>query len=546
MSKSTIDILAGYKKLKGDYAAHHTYMQTLHDYFYVTSNDIQRTYTLGNELDHTVLWDSTSINAVQVAVAGVHSYLTPPNSRWFDFGISESRLEHNHDVRRWLNDAAEEVFYILSRSNFDQQVDPFYATSFVYGTSVMFSEEDEEDVVRFKTLPIRDIFLVEDARERIAEYYIRHEYTALQAEQEFGLDNLSTEVREDLENNRYSIKKTEYVHYVGRRGVYNPGKKDKMNMPWMSVWIQNNNQKVVREGGYREDPFGVHRFYKRANYPTGFSPCMDSLPNTRTLNTIVETNLVGAQTVIRPPLDVPDQGYITQFNLNPGALNIRRASITRDQAVRPLLTGANPQIGVEFQKLYREDIRQALFNDIFMAFGDITKQMSVPEVRERVTEKMSLLGPAVGRYQTEFLEKVLHRITSIALRKGALPPMPSELIDNPNYEIQFISPLALAQKATDIGAIQDALALTGSMAAAFPNVLDKINPDMVIDVFAQARGIPMEIFNDDETVAELREKRAQMQQMQQALAAADQGAEVAQKSAKAEKDTAVAEKASQG
>jgi hypothetical protein len=543
MNKNIEDILASYKAVKGEYQAYHSYMQTLHDYYFVSSDNITRTYTFGNELDYSILWDATSVNAVQVAVAGVHSYLTPPNNRWFDFGISERRLEQNHSVRRWLNDAAEEVFYVLGRSNFDQQVDPFYATSFVYGSASMFAEEDVEDHVRFKTIPIRDMFMVEDSKERVNEYYIRHEYTCKQAVDEFGIEAVSDAVREEYVHNRYSSKKTEYTHYVSRRGEYDPRKRDKLNMPWASVWIDTVSHKTVREGGYREDPFGVHRFYKRANQVMGFSPCMDSLPFVRTLNTIVETNLVGAQTVIRPPLDVPDQGYITQFNLNPGALNIRRNNLTKDQMIKPVITGSQPQIGIEFQELYRKDIRQALFNDIFMAFSDITKQMTVPEVRERISEKMSMLGPAVGRYQTEFLGKIIHRVIAILLRKGVLPPLPDELIENPDYKINFISPLALAQKTSDIGATQDMLMMVGQMSEVFPTVLDKVNSDMVVDVVAQARGVPMEILNDDDKVAEIRESRAQMQEMQETLMAAQQGADVDGTVARTEKDRAVAQKA---
>lgn len=532
-----------YESLKGEYQPYHSYMQTLHDYFFVSSDNINRSYHPGTELDHSASWDATSINAVKVAVAGVHSYLTPPNSKWFDLTIGGRNRTMSYATRRWLSDTTDEVSYILSRSNFNQQSDSFYASSFVYGTALMYSEEDFEDVVRFKTVPIKNVFMVEDAKERVIEFYIKHEYTILQAALEFGEANLSSEMQEQFKNNKHDPKKYEFMHFVGQRAYYDLTKRDNKNFPWASEWYDCKAKKLVRESGYQDNPFGVHRFYKRANMVQGFSPCMDSLPFVRTLNTIVETNLIGAQTVIRPALDVPDQGYITQFNLNPGALNIRRSNINKDNGIRPITTGAQPKIGIEFQEMYKKDIRQTLFNDIFMAFADITKQMTIPEVRERTTEKMSMLGPAVGRYQTEFLQGVIERVVAICFRNGRLPELPQELIDNPEYKIKYVSPLALAQRASELGAIQNVVAAAQNLSTTFPTILDKINSDVVIDVISQMSGAPMQILNSDDDVENIRVQRAQAQQAQMEMMAVEQGANVMEKAGNTERNLAQADRA---
>jgi hypothetical protein len=536
------DKLKCYESLKSEYQSYHTYMQVLHDHFFISSENINRSYNLGTELDYSQLWDATSINAVKVAVAGVHSYLTPPNSKWFDLTIGGRNEFASYAVRRWLSDVTDETNYILGRSNFDQQSDSFYASSFVYGTALMYCEEDIDDIVRFKTVPIKNVYMVEDAKERVVEFYIKHEYTVFQAVTEFGINNLSKEMVEEFNNNRHNPKKYEFLHYVGKRAYYDINKMDNKNMPWASEWYDCKNKKLVRESGYQENPFGVHRFYKRSNMVQGFSPCMDSLPFVRTLNTIVETNIIGAQTVVRPPLDVPDQGYITQFNLNPGALNIRRANVSKDNGIRPITTGARPDIGIEFQEMYK-DIRQALFNDIFMAFADITKQMTIPEVRERVTEKMSMLGPAVGRYQTEYLQSIIERTVAIAYRNGRLPEPPREILENPEYKIKYVSPLALAQRAGELTALQNMVVAAQNLSQTFPTVLDKIDSDAVIDVIAQMTGAPMNTLNSDEKVADIRNQRAQQQQAQSQLVEADMMSDMVEKAGNTERNLAQAERA---
>src|SRR3990167_3523769 len=60
-----------------------SYWQTLHDYFYLESQDVNKTYSQGNELDSSHLWDSTTLESADVFASGFMNYLTPPTSKWF-------------------------------------------------------------------------------------------------------------------------------------------------------------------------------------------------------------------------------------------------------------------------------------------------------------------------------------------------------------------------------------------------------------------------------------------------------------------------------
>ena len=70
--------------LKGQRSNFDTYYQTLHDYFYVEAENINRTYYPGTELDFLFLLDSTSLELADILAGGISNYLTPSASSWFN------------------------------------------------------------------------------------------------------------------------------------------------------------------------------------------------------------------------------------------------------------------------------------------------------------------------------------------------------------------------------------------------------------------------------------------------------------------------------
>ena len=89
------DILKRQNELLGGRRNFEGYWQTLHDYYYVESQDVNKTYTAGNELDATNLWDSTTLEAADVFASGFMNYLTPPTSKWFRLRHRDPSLATN-------------------------------------------------------------------------------------------------------------------------------------------------------------------------------------------------------------------------------------------------------------------------------------------------------------------------------------------------------------------------------------------------------------------------------------------------------------------
>jgi hypothetical protein len=520
-----------FKELQGQRDNFSSYWQNLHEYFYIESPDSNRAYAPGSELDTDRLFDSTTLEAPDVLASGFMNYLTPPTAKWFRLRSKDQRLVDNKEVTNFLDDVCKEVYHTLNKSNFYEASFPNYKSSGVYGTSIMLEEDDNEDIARFYNIPLTQCCINEDARGRVCQYYIEFEYTAYQAASRWGEEALTEAMRQEIAGTD-SGKKHKFLLYIGKREIRDITKIDKKNLPIEATWIDVENAKVIEEGGYHEFPAMTHRFDKRPFIPWGFSPAMKALPFARLLNAIAKTNLRAMMKQTDPPVAVPHNAFIMPFNSNPRAINYyKKTSMDSAKDIFSFANFGDPKTGMAAIEYYTHQVKSLMFNDIFLTFENITKQMQNPEVQERINEKMAMLGPAVGRYMGAVLNPIVIRTIGILFRRGKLPKVPDALLDNPQFEIDYVSQLAQAQKRSELNSLMSGLQLVGQMAQFNPETMDKINPDIAIDEAWDIIGAPVKVLRDDMEVEKIRETRgqamAQQQQMQMAMGAAKAGRDVA-------------------
>jgi len=518
-----------------------SYWQSLHDYFYVESENINRAYYSGTELDFTDLWDTTSLEAADVLASGFMSYLTPPGSKWFNLRTKNPALMESKPIANYLQDIEAEIYHMLNNSNFYFQINPSYKASGVFGTSILLEEDDYKDGARFYNLPLKQVGIVEDGRGRVVEYYITFEYTPHQALTRFGEEKLTTEMKLKM-NDRKADKKYPYILYIGERARRKFDQKNKENMPIEALWVDKTAKTIVEEGGYNEMPAMAHRFNKRSFIPWGFSPAMKALPMARIANTIAKTNLRTMMKHTDPPIAVPNNSFIMPFNGNPRAINYYKAGSMDSKSIFPFANTGNPEVGLTALEYYNHKVKTLMYNDVFLAFSQVTKQMNNPEIMERINEKMTLLGPAVGRYMGEVLDPIIKRSIGILFRAGRLPEPPDEMVTDPRYEIEYVSMLAQAQKRTEMNSLMTALQVVGQMAQISPEVLDKVNPDKTVDQVWGITGAPVHILRDDEEVAKIRENRAQQQAETQKMMMISEGVKAVEGASKVEKNLADAKR----
>lgn len=541
-------LLDTYKMHKGLRSNFESYWQSLHDYFYIEAEDVNTTYYPGTELNASYLYDSTTLESADVLASGFMNYLTPPTSKWYGLSPKDPKLRSNKAVCTYLEDVRDAVNAALNKSNFYNQIIASYKGSGVYGTSCLIEEEDIEDEVRFNSLPIKNVVLVEDGRGRVNQYFIEFEYTARQAESRWGKDKLSRALQEELEGSAEKANKHLFLLYIATRHRRDVNKTDRRNMPIEAVWVDQEDRSIVDEGGYNEFPAFCHRFDKRPSIVWGFSPGMKTLPFARILNAVAKTNLRMMMKLTDPPIAVPDNAFIMPFNMNPRAVNYYNKKVIDRGASDIFAFGnyGNPQVGMEALTYYTERVKAMMYNDVFLAFDQITKQMNNPEVMERINEKMTMLGPAVGRYISEMLNPVIVRTIGILARRGKLPKPPVEMLMSPEYEIDCISQLAQAQRRSELNSLVSGLTLVSQMSQFAPQTIDKVDPDKVVDEAWSIIGAPDRVLRDDSEIAQLRQARGQaaaqqqkMEQLQQAAGAVKDGSQVDLNIAKAKAHTGI-------
>jgi Bacteriophage head to tail connecting protein len=125
-------------------------------------------------------------------------------------------------------------------------------------------------------------------------------------------------------------------------------------------------------------------------------------------------------------------------------------------------------------------IKEGLFTPLFLMLQqEPAARKTAYEIAQMLQEKLQVIGPVIEGLLTESLKPKLKRIYSICKRRGIIDPPPPSLQGVP-LDLEFVSMLALAQKAAATGGIERLVAFVGAMSPLFPNVKDNINSDGLI------------------------------------------------------------------
>jgi hypothetical protein len=508
----TKTIMARFDRLKTGRQNWETHWQEVADYMQPRKADVTRTRSKGDKRTELV-FDSSPIQAVELLAASLHGMLTNPSTPWFSLRYKDQGLDMDDEAKLWLEGVTETMYTAFNRSNFQQEIFELYHDLITFGTAAMFIEEDQGDLLKFSTRHINEIYITENDKGRIDTVYRKFKITLRAAAQQFG-NSLSEEARNKVEKDPFD--EIDILHAVYPRQDFNPTKKDKENMEFESVYVEYKNGNELSVGGFVEFPFVVPRYLKASHEIYGRSPAMTALPDVKMLNEMSKTTIKAAQKQVDPPLLVPDDGFLLPVRTVPGGLNFYRSG-TRDR-IEPLNIGANNPLGLNMEEQRRTAIRNVFYVDqLLMQQGP---QMTATEVIQRNEEKMRLLGPVLGRLQSELLKPMIDRCFAILLRNNQFAQAP-DFLSGQDIEIEYVSPLAKAQKGTELSSITRAIEILGSLANVAP-VFDYINFDALVKHVADLVGVPQKVLKlqsqvnaEREQAAQQQEQMAQMQQLQQ-------------------------------
>ena len=180
---------------------------------------------------------------------------------------------------------------------------------------------------------------------------------------------------------------------------------------------------------------------------------------------------------VDPPMKTTRRGVLGDLDLMAGGMtNVREMD-----ALQPLMPPGAYRVETGWQDIndIRQRVRQAFFVDQLELKE--SPQMTATEVQVRYEMMQRLLGPTLGRIQSDFLDPLITRSFWMMFRKGALPPMPQVVADaeEADLDIEYVGPLARAQKLQSVDGIQRWLGMVAEMGQMFPEMLDLPDTDEI-------------------------------------------------------------------
>lgn len=465
--------------------------------------------------DRKVL-DITAIVAARTLAARVVTEMTNTSERWFDFRMEDPALDRLENVRRFLYEVSDKAYAIL---NDDWRLPHIEVTSdwIAYGTACLYVQEITEDgkekELVFKSIPITELFIAEDFKGKVDTVYRHFRLPIRQIAQEFGTDKFSKEMLQNLDKDPDRIE--EIIHAVYPSGTYIKDGKMKQNMAYKSCYVMKEEKILLSEGGFKEMPFIVFRFWKRTGEPYGGSPAWDSLSDIRMINVMSETALRSFQLEAFPPLLAASDGVILPLKTMPNGVNIGGMSPDGRRLIEPLVTGAKTQLAFEVLEQRRQAIRNAFFVDPL-----INRENSIrtaAEVQKRASEELNGISPFVNRFEQEYLEPLLEKVLLHVINTYYTPEEIPDEIKGETTSIEYTAPLARTQKARQLDSTVTFLQLLQTVAQADPSILNVIKKENLVANITDLLGVPYWILKTADELAQEKAAAAQQEALQKMM-----------------------------
>ncbi len=472
--------------------------------------------------------DSTGTAANDVLAAGLLNGHMNPSRQWVHFGAQDPSLDERPNVKSWLWTAAERMRYVFARSDLYTAAHHSFSELGVFGTGPMAMLESFDKVIRFRPFTAGEYYLAADHNGEVDTMYRDIFMSAMQLIGQFGIDHVSRAVKKAFSdgNTEMRFKVIQAIEPNDNR-IPLPGNP---NWKWRSVYKQEQNDEgvVLALGGYKRFPIVAPRWFVVGNQVYGRRcPGMISLPDIKQLQKETEKKLVGLDKLVDPPTVSTGVPVEMSINTFPGGHTFDLES-PGGQGMRPLYQLQLPldHLRADIMGL-QVQIKERFFNNLFITMlQDQGDRRTAREIAERHSEKLEMLGPASNRITTEMLKKIVENTLQRMWELDMLPPAPEEL-QGQDLRIEFDSVLSQAQKMSGIGAIEQFVAFAGSLTGIRPDVLDKIDADELVDVYADRTGVPPSIVVSDEAVGKIRERRAAGEQVAKNMALGQQAADAA-------------------
>ena len=475
---------------------------------------------------HNSIYDNTGTRALRTLGAGMMAGATSPARPWFRLGTADPELNNYTPVKLWLNDVTQRMQLVFQKSNTYRTLHSIYEELGAFGTAGSIILPDPRTAIHHYPLTVGEYAVAQDYQGRINTLYREFQKTVGEVVREFGYKKCSTSVKNLFDRGSLDTWIT-IIHAIEPREDRERDfkKKDNMNMAYKSCYFElgGDGEQLLRESGFKDFPAVVPRWGISGGDIYGNSPGMEALGDIKQLQHEQLRKAQGIDYQTKPPLQVPAYMKNRDVDSLPGGVTFV------DGQQGKIETAFNVNLNLQHLLMDIQDVRQRIngsfYADLFLMLANATDtRMTATEVAERHEEKLLMLGPVLERLHNELLDPLIDNTFNRMIEANLIPPAPEEM-QGMELSVEFVSMLAQAQRAIGTNSVDRYVNNLGMIAQMKPDILDKFDSDAWADGYADMLGVDPKLIVAGETVAKIRQQRAQAQQAMAQQEQANQAAE---------------------
>lgn len=475
--------------------------------------------------------------------SGVHSGITSPARPWFRLVPADPSLRTYGPVKEHLTAAEREMRQLFQTSGMYTVLHTLWADLGLFGTDAAIIEDDVSHGIYGQALVPGEYWIGSNARGLVDTLYREYRATVKQVVGKFVYRNdpsatpdwsvVSRTIKSMWDRNDYGAK-VPVRHLIMPRYERDARSSKASEKPFMSTyWEETENDKVLGDLGYDQNPVLSSRWDMQGNDVYGSSPAMDVLSDAKELQRKERDKSEAVRRMNRPPMNAPVEMRNSPFSLMPEAVNYMQDP---SKGLVPAYQFQPPMAELRNDIEDSENrIDEGMYANLFLMIANLDRrQITAREIDERHEEKLLGLGPVLERQHREKLAVLIRRAYAAVLDSGKVPPLPPEMAGVP-VGVDYISTLGQAMKAVATGGMERLYGFAGNLSAVDGSIMDNLDNDAAIEEYADMVGVPGNVMRPRDKVDEIRKGRqAEVEQAQQ-MDQAQQMAETAGKAAPAAK-----------
>lgn len=466
--------------------------------------------------------NNAGLMAVRTMRSGLMAGITNPSRPWFRLSTADPDMMKYRAVKEYLEITEKLMRDIFAQSNLYQVLPIIYGELGVFGTACMVAMPNFRDVLRFYPITIGQYYIAQND-ELIVDTMLREfRLTAKQAMEKFQ-GNVSENIKAAYKNGNLSTQ-FDFVHAIQP----NTKAMDKAymgkDMAYSSVYFQPGTDFVSTEdginksGGFRQFNVMAPRWETTGEDVYGYGCGHFAIGDNSQLQVQEKRKAQAIDKSVSPPFKAPGSMKNSPIVGVPGGITYYDATDTAGPAGLSPLHDVGSRIDALVGDMDRVESRisRAFFEDLFLMIAQSDRrEITAREIDERVEEKLLMLGPAMSSMNSELLDPLIAITYNECVENNLLPPPPEEIAGQ-SLKVEYVNPMAQAQKMVGIGAIERYIGFIGQTAEIAPEARYKLNAVQAADAVGEMLGVPQRVIRPDDEVKSLQESEAKAAQAAQA------------------------------